>query len=340
MKQSVVVLGSGGVGKTTVAAAMGLAMAQKYSRGAIFTVDPSQRLCQTLGLKHLSLEPSLMCEGRVEVYGLEIQDALKKLLVKVIHDPKKVETILNHRLFRMIEGNVSHLDHFLAMEKIVELIKREDLDFLVVDTPPHDQAFEFFEAPKVLSSFLDKAFLKILMDPKISSDNLVARVVNKAMDEGWKIFRSFMGDSFWQELATLLEELMPLRDKLLSATESMNAFLHASNTQAALVCVPERASLAVAEELNQNWKSKLNLEVKDLVFNRAQPADLKMQQELKGTLFYEKFELQKQLYASEFFKSFERVALIHPRSPRDMGLKVLEEIGHDLVEKFNFESKV
>src|SRR5688572_14957041 len=134
MKQNVVVLGSGGVGKTTIAAALGVALykseTQPHTRGAIFTVDPSQRLCQTLGLKRLSLESSTLFDGRVEVYGLEVENGLKKLLSKAIPDPARVERILQHRLFRVIEGNISHIDHFLAMEKIVELMERKDLDFL------------------------------------------------------------------------------------------------------------------------------------------------------------------------------------------------------------------
>lgn len=340
MKQSMVVLGSGGVGKTTVVASLGLALATRHSRGAIFTVDPSQRLCQTLGLQKLSLEPSFLCHGRVEVYGPEIQDALKKLLAKVISDPAKIESILSHRLFRMIEGNVSHLDHFLAMEKIVELLKRDDLDFLVVDTPPHDQAFEFFESPKVLANFLDKAFLKLLMDPKLSSEGFVAKIINKAMEEGWKIFRSFLGESFWKELATLLEELMPLRDKLLEATDKMSGFLHDPNTLSAVVCVPERDSISAAQDLVANWEKKLNLKVENLIFNRAHPLTLSIPKELEKTLFYEKFELQRTLMDSPFYKGFKRTALIHPFPPKDMDLKVLEEIGNELVEKLDSESKV
>lgn len=335
MKESIVALGSGGVGKTTVAAAMGLALAKRHAKGAIFTVDPSQRLCQTLALRKLSLEPSYLFDGRVEVYGLEIQDALRKLLVKVFHSPEKVEKILSHRLFRMIEGNVTHIDHFLAMEKIVELLKREDLDFLVVDTPPHDQAFEFFEAPKVLANFLDKAFLKLLMDPKIESDNVVAKVINKAMDEGWKKFRSFLGDSFWKELAVLLEELMPLREKLLEATDKMSGFLHDPTTKAAVVCVPEKEAFTTAQELVGNWNKKLNLTVDHLIFNRAHAPDLKMPSALGDTLFYEKFSLQKEIYESDFVKGFKNVTLIRPRSPKDMDLKVLEDIGHELIEKFS-----
>ncbi len=332
VKKSIVVLGSGGVGKTTAAAALGLSLGSQGARGAIFTVDPSQRLCQTLGLTKLSLVSSPLFDGRVEVYGLEIQDGLKRLLQKAIPDPERVQRILKHRLFSMIEGNISHLDHFLAMEKIVELLERSDLDFLVIDTPPHDQAFEFFEAPKILSNFLDKSFLKILMDPKLSPDAFFAKVINRAMDEGWKVFRSLMGESFWQELAVLLEELLPLREKLLYATGKMNEFLKDPATVAAVVTVPERSSFGVAEQLVTDWEQKLQLRVRNMIFNKAQTEELFLSDDLKGTLFYERYELQKQLTQTAFFKSFEKVALIKPRSPQDFNLNSLKEIGDELIQ--------
>ena len=338
MKKSFVVLGCGGVGKTTVAAALGLGLADSKSKGAIFTVDPSQRLCQTLGLSKLSLESSTLYDGRVEVYGLEVHDGLKKLISKAIPDAARVERILKHRLFRMIEGNISHLDHFLAMEKIVELLERDDLDFLVIDTPPHDQAFEFFESPQILSRFLDKAFLKILIEPKLSSDAFLGKVINKAIDEGWKIFRSFLGESFWQELAVLLQELMPLRDKLLAATVKMTEFLKDPQTTAIVVTVPEKTPFSIAQTLVADWKVKLQLPVKNMIFNKAHPADIVFPEQLRGTLFFEKYEQQKKLSQSDFYKSFERVAEIKPRAPSDFDLKALEEIGHELIQNFAIKS--
>lgn len=178
------------------------------------------------------------------------------------------------------------------------------------------------------------------MDPKISSDGLVAKVINKAMEEGWKMFRSFMGESFWKELADLLEQLMPLREKLLAATDKMNGFLNDPNTVAAVVCVPERDSIAAAQTLVSNWDKKLNLKVENLIFNRAHSLNLNIPQELSATLFSEKFELQRSLMESEFYKSFENTALINPYSPKDINLKVLESMGYELVEKFTAKSKV
>ena len=231
----------------------------------------------------------------------------------------------------MIEGNISHLDHFLAMEKIVELLEREDLDFLVIDTPPHDQAFEFFESPKVLANFLDKSFLKTLVETKVPTQGIIGKIIGKAVDEGWRIFRSLLGESFWQELAALLKDLLPLRARLLESTLKLDSFLKDSSTQAVLVTVPERRPFDVAVNLAQDWSSKLQLKVDGLVLNRAFPERMTLPEELKGTLFYQRFLLQKEISQSDLFRSFGKVHTIKPMSPVHMNLDNLEEMGNELM---------
>jgi anion-transporting ArsA/GET3 family ATPase len=329
MKKVYLILGSGGVGKTTVAASLGLALAEKQ-RGALFTVDPSLRLCQTLGLEKLSLKPSVLCEGNLEAYGLEVHDGLTMILEKVIKDPKRVQKIIQHRLFNIIEGNISHLEHFLAMDKVVELVEREDLDFLVVDTPPHDQAFEFFETPKVLSNFLDKAFLRILLDPNLPEDGIFTRLLGRALQEGWKLFRSLLGEGFWEELSVLLQDLMPLRERLVFASERMNRLLHDSQTQALLVSVPESNPLRVAQGLSVDWKNKLGVNVGSLILNRSFPENINIPVILKDTLFYQKWLTQNKLTQGEWFQSFEKVYRLSPLSPFEMKREKLQEMGREL----------
>jgi anion-transporting ArsA/GET3 family ATPase len=54
----VIVLGTGGVGKTTVTAALGIAGAARNLDTALITVDPARRLRDALGLKRLGGRPS------------------------------------------------------------------------------------------------------------------------------------------------------------------------------------------------------------------------------------------------------------------------------------------
>lgn len=328
MKDVTLILGSGGVGKTTVAAAMGLARSEK-TKGALFTVDPSLRLCQTLGLEKLSLTPSILMNGNLEAYGLEIEEGLRLLLTKVLGDPERVARITSHRLFNIIEGNISHLDHFLAIDKIVELLDRTDLNFLIVDTPPHDQAFEFFESPRVLANFLDKAFLKVLLNSKLPDEGMISKFFGRALEEGWKVFRSLLGENFWEELATLLQELLPLRERLLYSAEKMDTLLRDKKVKAVLVTIPETKPFEVAQNLSVEWESKLGVKVETLILNRAFPQE-SPPENLKGTLLYDKWNLQRNLVSKEWFKGFKNIRHIDPLSPMVMGIGQLKEIGNGI----------
>ena len=336
-KKMILMLGSGGVGKTTTAAALGLSLVNQkgqLQKGALFTIDPSKRLCQTLGLQRLSLEASYLCDGRLEAYGLETHEALKRLLKKVIKDDARVEKIVNHRLFQIIEGNISHLDHFIAIDKVVELLDREDLDFIVVDTPPHDQAFEFFESPRVLSSFLDKSFLRILLDPSSANDGFFNRVFNKAIEEGWKLFKGLFGEGFWDELAVLLKELLPLRERLLYSAERLSSALKDSQTQAILVTVPEERPLEIAQALAQDWNTKMNVAFSGVILNRSFADQLVFPELLSNTLLYQRWQKQLELMKLDWLQKMPLQLRLDPVAPKQLNIQKLEEMGHDITQKF------
>lgn len=349
MKKVLIVLGSGGVGKTTSAAALGLALA-KNQKGALFTIDPSKRLCQTLGLEKLSLEPQHLCENRLEAYGLEIQEGLKKLITRIIKDEQRVDKLLKHRLFKIIEGNISHLDHFVAIDKIVELLDRKDLDFIVIDTPPHDQAFEFFESPRVLADFLDKGFLGYLIDTPETSKNIFTAIFSRALEEGWKIFKALFGQSFWDELSLLLKELLPLRERLLYASERMMTLLSSADTEALVVSVPEKMPMSVAQRLSSDWNSKMKLKIKALVLNKclvdfnddkmsaAYDEDLaRIRESLNSSLFEKKLKLQKEVFAQKWLANIPKTIKLKQLSKDELRLDRLEEVGNEIAREITKE---
>ena len=57
MTRALLVTGSGGVGKTTVAGAIGVLAAERGIETLVLTVDPARRLAQALGIDELHMEP-------------------------------------------------------------------------------------------------------------------------------------------------------------------------------------------------------------------------------------------------------------------------------------------
>ena len=166
--------GSGGVGKTTAAAAIALGMAARGGRVAVVTIDPARRLADALGLEQLDNEPSRVDPSRLagfEVAGelwammLDPKRTFDELIDRVADDPVRAAEIKRNRVYQQLSTAVSGSQEFTAVAKLYELEAAGDFDLLVLDTPPSRNALDFLEAPGRLTSFLEGRALKTFIRP-------------------------------------------------------------------------------------------------------------------------------------------------------------------------------
>jgi anion-transporting ArsA/GET3 family ATPase len=174
----VVCCGSGGVGKTTCAAVLGLEGARRGRRVVVVTIDPARRLADALGLPGgLSGEPQLIdlsvgidddeseVEGELWAMMLDTAATFDGLVERYAADETQVERILGNPFYRNMAGALSGTQEYMAAEKLHELHGDERFDLVIVDTPPSRSALDFLEAPGVLARFLDHRLFKLLMLP-------------------------------------------------------------------------------------------------------------------------------------------------------------------------------
>lgn len=171
----VVCCGSGGVGKTTTAAVLGLEGARRGRRTVVVTIDPARRLADALGLggPHgggLSGDPQLIdldgtAEGELWAMMLDTAATFDGLVRRYAEDDEQVERILTNPFYRNIASALSGTQEYMAAEKLHELHADPRFDLVVVDTPPSRSALDFLEAPGVLARFLDHRVFKLLMLP-------------------------------------------------------------------------------------------------------------------------------------------------------------------------------
>jgi anion-transporting ArsA/GET3 family ATPase len=167
--------GSGGVGKTTISAAIALGMAARGAKVAVVTIDPARRLANALGLEELHNEPRLVAAERLAGGGLDARGELwammldpkrtfDELIERVAPDPARAEEIKANRVYRELSTAVSGSQEFTAISKLYELDQDHRFDLLVLDTPPSRNALDFLDAPGRLTSFLEgragKAFIR------------------------------------------------------------------------------------------------------------------------------------------------------------------------------------
>jgi anion-transporting ArsA/GET3 family ATPase len=253
--QLIAVFGVGGVGKTTTAAGLGLALAQKGYRVAVTTVDPAKRLAQIMGLKELTSKPQKVFVNELEqstgsLHALWIDSAhvLEDLIRNHASLFKDVDSIIHNRLFKILQNQLGGIEEYLGLEKILELKNSKLYDYCILDTPPSRQGLDYLEAPEHLIKFLDEGVLKYFLGGVSTSDDrigsgLFAKFFQMGSENALALFKKFLGSGFLTELAALLNALVPLRKVFLSTAVDSRAWFSNQNTRFLVVSTLENYPL-------------------------------------------------------------------------------------------------
>ena len=161
--------GSGGVGKTTSAAALGMQAALQGRRAVVVTIDPAKRLADALGVPGgLSNEPlQLTVPGDGELWALMLDPAttFDGLVRANAADPDQAARILANGFYRNVAGSLSGTQEYMAAERLHALHADPRFDLVIVDTPPTRNALDFLDAPGTLAKFIDHPLFRLLMMP-------------------------------------------------------------------------------------------------------------------------------------------------------------------------------
>ncbi len=253
-KRVLVLCGPGGVGKTTMAAALGLAGAQLGRRVLVLTIDPARRLADALGIPLASPGPRPVPADKLQALGLAAEGGRQGSLdawmldpkvvfeqvIRVLGTPEQTTKILGTKLFAHLSELASGMLEYTAGEALFKFASEGRYDLIVLDTPPARNALDFLDAPARLSAFLEDSILKVFVPKEgagflASAGRLVGHVFSRVFGEG------FIADLgvFFQAFSGLFGGMREHSDgvaKLLGSDES--AFL--------LVTSPEEASLREA----------------------------------------------------------------------------------------------
>ena len=196
----VVVVGSGGVGKTTLAAALGLISAQEGVDSLVMTFDPSLRLKDALGVGKaaedeeiaVALPPGSQRGGVLNASLLDARRTFDRLVERYTESDEQRERILGNHYYQHLAGHLGGILEYMAVERLYEVAKEERYGRLVLDTPPTAQAIDFLEAPQRITSFLDSGALKIALKPWFNEEghlrgsfglNFLAKGIEQFLDK-------------------------------------------------------------------------------------------------------------------------------------------------------------
>jgi anion-transporting ArsA/GET3 family ATPase len=214
----VVCCGSGGVGKTTVSAALGLAMVAELERRVlVLTVDPARRLATALGLGKMGVEPVPVPAARLRKAGiqprgelvaamLDMKSAWDLMVERYSPSRESAERILANRFYQGISNAFVGSQDWMAMETLYELHAGGEYDTVVIDTPPSRNALDFLEAPNRLSDFVGARLLSWLAGPS----RLGLRALNVAAAPFARMADRLIGSEVLAELAVFVREIQGL----------------------------------------------------------------------------------------------------------------------------------
>ncbi len=244
--------GSGGVGKTTLAASLGVALAEAGYRTVVLTVDPARRLASALGLENFQSDlQRIPVEGTGELWAtmLDTERYFDRVIARFATSDKQKEKLLNAPLYRTMVESLGGSHEYAAMERLLEFFNDSGFDKVVVDTPPSDNARELFEAPLRLAQFMDNSVLRWFQ----GGANVYMKLFRTGTRLAMQALKLVFGSDFLDQLGSLMNDLEGMqagfRDRNLEITRVL------SSEQAAfiLVTVPSEArvddSIAFLETL-------------------------------------------------------------------------------------------
>ena len=268
----VICCGSGGVGKTTAAAAVAVLAADRGRRACVVTIDPAKRLADALGLEALTNEPSRVAGpgkhgGELWAMMLDTTATFDDVVRRHAASVEQAETILANRIYRNISGSLSGTQEYMAMEKLHDLHSDPRFDLVVVDTPPSRNALDFLDAPRRLTRFLDHRLFRLLTMPARS----YLRAVAVAAQAFLRSITRVVGGEVVADVLAFFTAFEGMEEGFRQRAKAVYDLLEDPNTAFVLIASPRRD--AVDEALF--FASKLGeagIAVQALVVNRVHPA--------------------------------------------------------------------
>ncbi|MER5401243.1 ArsA family ATPase [Streptomyces sp. NPDC002599] len=267
----VVCCGSGGVGKTTTAAALGLRAAERGRKVVVLTIDPARRLAQSMGIDSLDNTPRRVkgVEGSGELHAMMLD--MKRTFDEIVEahaDGDRAAAILGNPFYQSLSAGFAGTQEYMAMEKLGQLRARDEWDLIVVDTPPSRSALDFLDAPKRLGSFLDGRLIRLLTAPAKLGGRAGMKFLNVGMSMMTGTLGKLLGGQLLKDVQTFVAAMDTTFGGFRTRADATYKLLQAPGTAFLVVAAPERDALREAAYFVQRLAAE-EMPFAGLVLNRV-----------------------------------------------------------------------
>lgn len=267
-KKLIVCVGSGGVGKTTTAAALAIQAALLGRRVVVVTIDPARRLANSLGLSALGneerpidlqalLPPGVQARGTLHAMMLDTRRTFDELIRRVAPDEATRERVFRNVIYRHISDTLSASHDYMASEKLHDLDVSGRYDLIVLDTPPMKNAIDFIEAGGRLSRFLDEKIVGWFLKPHGTGRAMGSQLLSGTSTVVYRLLGNVFGSEFLDEIADFFLAFRDMLAGFRQRAQAIEALLaDARRTRFVIVCTPRPASMEEARWFHQSLRER------------------------------------------------------------------------------------
>lgn len=269
----IVCCGSGGVGKTTTAAALAVRAAESGRRTVVLTIDPARRLAQSLGLTELDNTPRQVkgvdtdAGGELHAMMLDMKRTFDEVVLTHT-DAERAEEIFANPFYQAVSESFSGTQEYMAMEKLGQLRATDEWDLIVVDTPPSRSALDFLDAPQRLARFLDGRMLRLLIAPAKTSGRGVLKLVSASFSFFSRTMTKILGTQLLSDVSGFVSALDSMFGGFRERAQATYDMLATSGTAFVVIATPEPDAMREASYFAERLASE-EMNLTGLLINRA-----------------------------------------------------------------------
>jgi anion-transporting ArsA/GET3 family ATPase len=269
----VVAVGSGGVGKTTTAAALAIAAARRGRNCAVLTIDPAKRLAQALGVEKMGNVPrplasELVAPGTCDVMMLEAPEALDDLVARLVPDPDRRARLFENRLYQVIARQLGGTHEYMAVERLFALMHEQKYDLVILDTPPTVNALDFLDAPARIAAFFSDRITRFFIRHNDEKKGIIQRIRDRAGEIALSVLGRALGDHFVEELSDFATAFQGLFAAFQERGLAADKILRDPSTSFIVVSGADPVRVAEAEEFARTL-SGLGINARAFLANRV-----------------------------------------------------------------------
>lgn len=278
-RKIIITCGTGGVGKTTLSAAIAIRAATLGRRTVVITIDPAKRLANSLGLKTLGDEPTDLTEsvraayrsfqehtkrrldsslplssvsenpspdflGTLSAIMPDTRSTFENFVRELAPNPVAADRVLKNPIFQIFAKEFSGTNEYMALERLLSLHRKSPFDCIILDTPPSRNTLAFLDAPKVLAQFFEERLIRLLVLP-------ANRLLAGGMRKGLSILEKLTGAGFMTNLFDFAAALFEVQANFTGSLKKVTALLESNEVGFLMVTTPTPETLPEAQQFIQ-----------------------------------------------------------------------------------------